>query len=210
MRDFYPCTRGCTRGRVCACACVCVRGRVGACARVCARVRVRVCACVCVCVHVCARARQLGKKKFALRLASLQRVPYHSCALARAHQFKLNFTAMKKHVYTLTLARVDDKYNRAVQYDFDSAEAVIAELIAIAKIHGYKYPASILLDIAKSVNTIVSTIDVVARFYRNGGIQDAGNAYYIPHEVVKRPLYDTSKRRPNIEVTLTAIEEVSR
>jgi hypothetical protein len=117
---------------------------------------------------------------------------------------------MKKHVYTLTLARVEDKYNRTVQYDFDSAEAVLAELIAIAKIHGYKYPAGMLLDIAKSVNTSVTTVELVARFYRNGGILGGEHAGYIPCEVIKRPLYDTSKRRPNMEVTLQAIEEVSQ
>jgi hypothetical protein len=83
-------TRAYMRARGRAYVCVCVRGRVGVCACACGCARVRVCARVCVrvCVHVCARvracARQLGKKKFALRVASLQRVPYHSCALAKA------------------------------------------------------------------------------------------------------------------------------
>lgn len=102
MRDFYPCTYA----RVRACARLYVRGRVCVRARAGAGARVRVCARGCVCVCACAGARacvrvqvrvrvrvgaggcgQAGnppKKKYLLRVASLQRVPYHSCALPMA------------------------------------------------------------------------------------------------------------------------------
>ena len=107
--------RGCVCGaRVCACACVrgCVRvcARARVCVCVCARVRVCVCTCAGVCVHVCGWVRVGAgnpQKKFALRVASLQRVPYHSCALPIAHQLKLNFTAMEIYIQTIfTLAFV--------------------------------------------------------------------------------------------------------
>lgn len=117
---------------------------------------------------------------------------------------------MKKHVYTLYLARVNDPHERTIQYNFDSAEAVLSELIALSNIHGYKYPAGMLLDIAKSVNMEITTVEVLARFYRNGGILGGEHAAYIPCELTMRPLYDTSKRNPNTEVTLQSIVEVSQ
>lgn len=84
--------RVCARLRALVRARACVRAREGggggarvrACVR--ARVRVRVCAYVRarVRVRVCTGASNPPKKKFTLRVASLQRAPYHSCVLLMA------------------------------------------------------------------------------------------------------------------------------
>ena len=72
---------------------------------------------------------------------------------------------MKKHVYTLYLARVNDPHERTIQYNFDSAEAVLSELIALSNIHGYKYPDDCVSEsfedsgIAERLNALLENLE---------------------------------------------------
>jgi len=189
---------------------VCVRARAGARVRVCARVCtcVRVCTCAGRCARVRAGASNPLKKKFALRVACLQRVPYHSCALPMARQFKLNFTAMKKHVYILHTANKSYPTETAFKQVFASAEDLLSYLIKQGRLHGARYPRECMQAIADSVNNSDWLPNMVTNFFAGGGVELPKDSFshHVPYLVMKRPI-ETCE---GFEVNIETIAEVSK
>jgi hypothetical protein len=114
---------------------------------------------------------------------------------------------MKKYVYTLWFAKVDEPFTESFPQNFDSVDALLSHLIYTAKLHGYKYPSAELLRLASSINIHSAPVDIVATFYTDGGIKLPAKCYatYIPCTVYKRPLLE----RKDINVNLETIAEVS-
>jgi len=155
--------------------------------------------------------RQAGnppKKKFALRVACLQRVPYHSCALPMARQFKLNFTAMKKHVYILHTANKSYPTETAFKQVFASAEDLLSYLIKQGRLHGARYPRECMQAIADSVNNSDWLPNMVTNFFAGGGVELPKDSFshHVPYLVMKRPI-ETCE---GFEVNIETIAEVSK